>query len=974
MKKFLCLFFLTLNFVFSNAQSITQQWATRYSGTGDNTDKINAQATDGTTSIYYGGYTYRTFSGRDFLLIKLNMNGDTQWVRTMNGPNNGNDEIVDLAYDAAGFIYTAGTVKGIGTGKDIRVVKYNTNGDTIWTRTYNYSANQDDAGVACALTSAGNIVVTGTSDQDASTAHNYDIVTIAYDASGVQLWLIRFNGANSFDDRATGIAVSGTNIAVCGRSEDASGVDDYITIYYNNAGVQQWSQLFAGVGGGVDRASSVAFDAAGAVVTTGRSDNGTDDDFITVKYNATGIQQWSKTFDNSFGNDRAVKVLCDASNNVYVTGQTFTGLYDDVELIKYTSTGAVGYSASFNSTNARNDRPVSMFLDASNNVYICGFTDISTGAALTTNYDMLTLKYNSTGTFQWSKTKGGTRNNDDAAYRVWANATGTVYTAGTLDNTSSLLDASWIQYNAAGIEAWTKQINGLGDYTDKVIAITYDGSGYAYSTGYTMRSGNDRDYCTIKYNSIGDTLWMRTYDGTGDNVDEGVAIKVDAAGNVYVTGFSDGVNGNSDIVTIKYSSIGDSLWVRRYAGISDGNDQPCGLLLDASGNIYVGGYVFAGTAFDNLSLIKYSPAGVQQFATLYNNTTGNGDDRGLAMTMDATPNFYLTGRTFNGTNSDYVTVKFSSAGAVQWHAEFDGGAGDDQANAITVDAPGNVYVAGQSDSDPVIGHGNNEYVTVKYNSSGAEQWHKTFAGAVGGDDVAVGVGVLSNGTVVVTGFTDTNSDTAIKDYDWYTQAYDNSGTATWNQQHTGPATSDDKPAALVIDGYDNIIITGGTSNGTLADPDLDMTTLAYNPAGTQMWSADFNGPDQLDDDAFGLAVNTPTEIYIGGYSSSTSGQRDFMSIKYNYQIGIRETDSPVFTLNFSPNPATEYSILRLNGFEMNNKLNLTATNLVGKTIPLQFIVEGNSILIERNLLSSGIYLISVTDTNGITATGKLTIQ
>ena len=98
------------------------------------------------------------------------------------------------------------------------------------------------------------------------------------------------------------------------------------------------------------------------------------------------------------------------------------------------------------------------------------------------------------------------------------------------------------------------------------------------------------------------------------------------------------------------------------------------------------------------------------------NGTGNGYDEGKAVGVDNSGNVYVAGSTLGlGTINDYATIKYNSAGEQQWMALYNEFAHpDEQLNAMTIDASGNVYVTGGS------GLYNVPYVctTIKYNSAG----------------------------------------------------------------------------------------------------------------------------------------------------------------------------------------------------------------------------------------------------------------
>src|SRR6266536_5280352 len=202
-------------------------------------------------------------------------------------------------------------------------------------------------------------------------------------------------------------------------------------------------------------------------------------------------------------------------------------------------------------------------------------------------------------------------------------------------------------------------------------------------------------------------------------------------------------------------------WVARYNGPGNLDDGGHAIVGDTSGNVFVtGGSHGLGTDLD-YATINYNSAGQQQWVARYNGLA-SGWDRAAAIARDSSGNVYVTGRSTGlGTFPDYATVKYDSAGQEQWVARYNGpGNGGDFANGIAVDASGNVYVTGGSDdSDGYL-----DYATIKYNSAGQEQWVARYNG--GSHDYAWAIALDGSGNVYVTGQSiNTNDDYATIKYD-----------------------------------------------------------------------------------------------------------------------------------------------------------------------------------------------------------------
>ena len=406
-----------------------------------------------------------------------------------------------------------------------------------------------------------------------------------------------------------------------------------------------------------DVAQAIAVDASGNVYVTGYSwGNGSNYDYATIRYSAAGDTVWVRRYNGPQNNwDQAHALALDGSGNIYVTGES-RGLISspDYATIKYYPNGDTAWLRRYNGTGNAVDNAYAIAVDASANVYVTGAS-----ADTTFTFDYATIKYNSNGGTAWVKRYNGPGNDWDGAYAIAVDGSGNVSVTGKSFGSGTDQDYATIKYYSNGDTAWVRRYNGTQNNADEACDIAVDGSGNVYVTGYSYGIGTGADYATIKYNSSGDTVWVRRYNGTAGSIDYGRAIAVDGSGNVYVTGLSYGSSTGEDYCTIKYKPNGDTAWVRRYNGPGNAGDDAHAIALDGSGNVYVTGESFgSGANYDYLT-IKYDPDGYTIWEKRYNGPE-NGQDHGYAMALDGFANVYVTGESFgSGTDYDYTTIKYS---------------------------------------------------------------------------------------------------------------------------------------------------------------------------------------------------------------------------------------------------------------------------------------------------------------------------
>ncbi|MBL8016463.1 MAG: SBBP repeat-containing protein [Ignavibacteria bacterium] len=438
-------------------------------------------------------------------------------------------------------------------------------------------------------------------------------------------------------------------------------------------------------------------------------------------------------------------------------------------------------------------------------------------------------------------------------------------------------------------QEWAKRYSSTGVANDYVHAITYDTAGNVYVTGSVSSN-----YMTIKYSPAGDTVWKKTYNGPANDDDTPNSIFVDAAGNVYVTGASYGNSSENDFATIKYDANGVQLWVQRYNGLNNDNDAAISVLVDASGNVYAGGWSSGSNGSIDYVIVKYSAAGLQLWSRSYNGPD-NGNDFMSAMVMDASGNIYATGKSRGAVNDDYATVKYSPSGTLLWSARYTG-SGADEPSGITVDQQGSVIVTGYA----ITAATGKDYTTVKYNNAGIQQWLKKYNRTGTTDDEAVGVVNDLSGNIYVTGFC-TGSNTASTDY--VTVKYNSNGDQQWAKVfNSGLVGVDDKASSIDIDETGNVYVTGATiSSGS----DTDFGTVKYSPSGDVLWSVLYESSLSGSDNARMVKADKNGNVYVTGTSTGLAGI-DFLTVKYSQPIGISQVNTEIperFSLGQNyPNP------------------------------------------------------------------------
>lgn len=480
----------------------------------------------------------------------------------------------------------------------------------------------------------------------------------------------------------------------------------------------------------------------------------------------------------------------------------------------------------------------------------------------------------------------------------------------TLLAVPALILIAGIAYSDDSIEEWVSFYDGPANSDDLPFSIAVDDSGNVYVTGRS-RSGPEyetQDFATIKYNSNGVQQWASRYNGPGDSLDQARKIVVDDSGNVYVAGHSRSgpEYGTEDFATIKYNSYGVPQWVARYNGPGDGEDSVFDLALDAEGNVYVTGRSPSGSGNStrDCTTIKYNSSGVEQWVARYNGPA-NSSDMGCAIIVDENGNAFVTGsRTTAGTNTDFVTIKYNSDGEEQWVACYDGpGASPDLANDIVLDSNGNIIVTGNSQSSSSTY--SMDYATVKYNSAGVEQWVSRYNGPGNDMDACLSMVIDSDENAYVTGWS--RSGTSTESTDYATVKYNSDGEEQWVARYNGPGNTYDGAVSISLDVFSNVYVTGGSWNGSTIETS-DVATVKYNSGGEQLWVVRYDGPEGLYDFPYDNAVDLEGNVYTTSTTTTSAESGNYVTVKYGLTVEVAHPQeielSHLHLLPISPNPNT----------------------------------------------------------------------
>jgi hypothetical protein len=400
---------------------------------------------------------------------------------------------------------------------------------------------------------------------------------------------------------------------------------------------------------------STAIDyTTGAVYTCGYINTvSAGKDLILVKLDSNLVQQWVATYDFTSLDDKANAVCIDASGNVYVTGSSVQGSGNaDIITIKYNSSGTLQWASRVNGTNNTNDQGNSILFDGTN-VWVTGYVTTSSKGK-----DAVILKLNgSSGATIASPKRNGTANGDDVGEKICSDGT-SVFIAGTTKNTTTNGDlfVACVNISSATL-TWSISVNGTANGDESAYDCKIDNS-ELYVCGYTNNTTTGNDYYFARINKSNGTInYSNTYDGGYNGSDFATSLVPDKLGNYAITGIV--TNGTNNEYHTQLYSTTTLLWthVQPINGAYT-TSYPQIAMDTIAQHFYVCGSYYNST-LDGI-LYQIAPSGNKMWTQYHNGTNGARDIfsdlvvDGLGRIFVCSPNETSTSNVY-----DYMVIRYS---------------------------------------------------------------------------------------------------------------------------------------------------------------------------------------------------------------------------------------------------------------------------------------------------------------------------
>ena len=412
-----------------------------------------------------------------------------------------------------------------------------------WSSTLNLTSS-NTKGVYIAVDQQGNIYSAGNAFKNATEKDNYFLAK--YTSGGDTLWTRTYNRSNENDQVAKIIIDKDNNILVAGTSYSSANAEDIVTLKYNSAGDLLKTSIFDGTNHKADKAMDIAADDDGNYYICGSSMLVAQTAFALIKTTNNLERNWVKTFTAYYGANPKSMSFNQTNQKIAITGY-LTDWENDyfIGTIVYDSSGTVIWDDFFQQVEGFNAVGFDVHLNDDETVYVCGYETNSSSS----KWEALLMKYNSSGDTIWTKKVSPGVSANSLFKSIITDNTGNIFVTGMMGD--SVITA---KYSSAGELVWLREHAGKNSFstedTRETIKIDQNGDILVAARSYVSAGGGAM---VIKYSATGNHLWTKYYNGSASGIDEPLTFDLDNNNNAYVIINSRNSNFYFDMATVQFT-------------------------------------------------------------------------------------------------------------------------------------------------------------------------------------------------------------------------------------------------------------------------------------------------------------------------------------------------------------------------------------------------------------------------------------
>lgn len=690
-------------------------------------DPATRVAVDATGNIYVGS-TVNQDAFSDIALIKYSPTGDLLWQHTL-GPNPDQEFCLGVQPDSAGNILVFANRNPLGSGTAV-IYKWSPDGNLIWSF------------VSAVSGMAGNFAVdsTGASYLPLNGGNPAVIKVLP---TGTQAWKTNLGVTNA----PLSIALQGTNAFVAGVQ---TGTANCFVQKINVTGGVAWTAIHTGPGGEPESLNSIGVAADGTVYAGGNRALSASAGIFTLKVGSTGVVAWAADHGiynytpplipplppvpppPLIGTTIAINGASQPVTFSTINGPGIDTGYDTEVCVD--STAGAPSSVTVADLNGTNDVVDSAVTDSMGVTYVLADSQQGGGA------DATLQQINPDGTLGWLRGFGGPGPDLGYAAAIVPGG-GVVVSYGVFNSSTNLWDTRIRRYDAAGVGLWTTNLSG----SNHVASMTCGPDGSIYLVGQNQAALPFR-FQVSKLSSAGAILWNTVFPGVGPSDDFPFKISLDSLGNLFVCGNL--WEGSRFLATLQRynATTGAVAWTNTYAS-SGGGASGFTLVPDNKGSAYLLGTDWASGGRGLIR--KYDNGGNLLFSRISTDVDLI-SERYVSAVLDANGNLVVGGSGVRpDKNVDLLAAKFSSNGVLIWKQLYNGPANlNDTGKYIAMDVVGSIYVGGVVSG----GISGRDYVIWKLNGDGSPGWPDS------GDNYVHSAAIYDNGLDVADTVSGLNAD------------------------------------------------------------------------------------------------------------------------------------------------------------------------------------------------------------------------